>query len=225
MHEAPGRSPSATAPADQSKHRVIRFADHKLVPWKNGLGVTRELALESRADGGWLWRISIATVERSGPFSDFAGFDRHLMLLSGGEMSLAFAPEAEPAFTRSLRLLEPIAFDGAWPCVSTVEGAPLTDFNLVTAQGHAAGRMEVRAVDGAVQLGGSGVRVFYAVRGTLTVERASPSKQAGSGPVAVVLAEGDALRVDDAQGSWSGRAVGERSLLCCVTVSVTCESV
>ena len=197
--------------------RVIRHTDHTLVPWKNGLGTTRELAVESSADGGWLWRISIATVERSGPFSDFSGFDRHLMLLSGGGMNLEFAPKAKDAFTRSLRLHEPVSFDGAWPCVSTVEGAPLTDFNLMTAQGSAVGSMKVRAINGVSQLDTIGmciVRVFYAVRGSVIIEGSSPGEEAGSS--SFELGEGDALRID-AQG-WSGRASGESALLCCVVV-------
>ena len=60
---------------------VIRFDDHELVPWKNGLGMTREVANARRSDGTMLWRISLATVDRDGPFSDFDGYKRIIMML------------------------------------------------------------------------------------------------------------------------------------------------
>ena len=58
----------------------IRWDDHELVPWKNGLGMTREVANASGADSVMIWRISLATVDRDGPFSDFTGYKRIIMM-------------------------------------------------------------------------------------------------------------------------------------------------
>ena len=45
---------------------IIRFAELKPEPWRNGGGVTRELASHPKAasaqDGAWDWRVSIADV-------------------------------------------------------------------------------------------------------------------------------------------------------------------
>ena len=35
---------------------VIRWDDHQLVPWKNGKGMTREVANDHDGDGRMLWR-------------------------------------------------------------------------------------------------------------------------------------------------------------------------
>ena len=55
--------------------RRVLLSDVKASPWKNGGGVTREIAKGAAAgpDDDWGWRISIAEVERDGPFSTFPG--------------------------------------------------------------------------------------------------------------------------------------------------------
>ena len=57
--------------------------------WKNGGGVTEELAIHERS-GSWLWRLSLAEVNASGPFSNFAGFRRNIMVVGGRGMVLTF---------------------------------------------------------------------------------------------------------------------------------------
>ena len=71
--------------------RVLRPADYKRMPWKNGGGMTTELAVyPSDAGDAFDWRISIADIETSGPFSTFAGYDRVIGLLEGIGMELRF---------------------------------------------------------------------------------------------------------------------------------------
>ena len=57
------------------------------MPWKNGGGVTTEI-WASPPSGIFDWRVSIATVNADGPFSTFAGYERHIMTLSGEGMVL-----------------------------------------------------------------------------------------------------------------------------------------
>ncbi|MBS0193963.1 MAG: HutD family protein [Proteobacteria bacterium] len=79
--------------------RSIPANEYRRVRWRNGGGWTREIAsgrmpVESVATsmptGDWDWRLSIAEIERDGPFSEFAGCDRVLVLLSGNGMRLNF---------------------------------------------------------------------------------------------------------------------------------------
>ena len=58
--------------------------------WKNGLGWTREALRWPEEGEDWDWRISIAEVDKSGPFSSFPGVERELVLLSGEGMRLSF---------------------------------------------------------------------------------------------------------------------------------------
>ena len=51
---------------------IIRRRDYHAAPWRNGGGVTFEIAREPQGEGAFEWRLSLAQVDRTGPFSDFA---------------------------------------------------------------------------------------------------------------------------------------------------------
>jgi hypothetical protein len=71
-------------------HRVLTTADYRQTPWKNGGGRTTLLALHPPAAdfARFAWRASVADVATDGPFSEFAGVDRTLVLLRGAGMRL-----------------------------------------------------------------------------------------------------------------------------------------
>lgn len=73
-------------------HR-IPFAAQRVMPWKNGGGSTREVAIapSASAPAGFTWRVSVASVAADGPFSAFPGVDRSLWLLRGNGMVLDVA--------------------------------------------------------------------------------------------------------------------------------------
>jgi environmental stress-induced protein Ves len=58
--------------------------------WKNGLGWTREILRSPATGDAWDWRVSIAEVDKDGPFSAFPDCDRELVLLAGEGMRLHF---------------------------------------------------------------------------------------------------------------------------------------
>ncbi len=76
--------------------RVLWAAGYVEQPWKNGGGVTREIALGPTGAGlaNFDWRVSLADVSEFGPFSTFPGVDRTLTVLDG-QLRLAFG-EAAP---------------------------------------------------------------------------------------------------------------------------------
>ncbi len=106
--------------------------DYANQPWKNGKGTTKEIA--RGAGDPFPWRLSWAGVPESGPFSNFAGYDRSLTLISGGPMSLSHEGKAP----RLLAKLQPHLFKGEAATDATVE-SPAEDFNLFTLRGHAKG--------------------------------------------------------------------------------------
>jgi environmental stress-induced protein Ves len=68
---------------------IVRLADQPITAWKNGAGQTRELLSEPLLTvGGFAWRISVATIATSGPFSCFPGVDRSFLKLGGGSLQL-----------------------------------------------------------------------------------------------------------------------------------------
>jgi environmental stress-induced protein Ves len=122
----------------------LRAADYRAMPWKNGQGMTREIAREP-ADGEFLWRLSIAEVAASGDFSLFPGYDRTITLIEGAGMRLAF--EEAPA-QAILARFEPFDFSGDWHCRCSLVAGPVRDFNLMVDRRRARGRTEVLRLDG-----------------------------------------------------------------------------
>jgi environmental stress-induced protein Ves len=106
--------------------------DAREVPWKNGRGVTRELAIwpedASFEHGDFEWRISTSGVDAAGPFSTFAGFERLLVVTRGDGILLAHGDEAPRA---RLRPLEPYRFAGGWPTTCELVRGPIADFNVI----------------------------------------------------------------------------------------------
>jgi environmental stress-induced protein Ves len=121
--------------------RLIRPAEYRVMQWKNGGGVTTEIYV-SPPSGAFDWRVSIATVNADGPFSVFAGYERHIMTLSGQGMVL----DIEGCGKFTLEPLQPFSFSGdARVHGSLLEGAVL-DFNLMVRRDFGHGTL--RVVDG-----------------------------------------------------------------------------
>ena len=113
---------------------VRRAADHPRLPWRNGGGFTAELASsppDAAADADFDWRVSLAEVAQSGPFSSFPGVERVITLLDGPGMTLE-----TPEGSHRLVAFEPFVFDGAWPVRCEVS-APTRDLNVMTLRGRA----------------------------------------------------------------------------------------
>lgn len=103
------------------------------IPWKNGKGTTNELAIsDSGTVDDFDWRLSIADVVEDGPFSDFSGYQRNLLLIKGKGIHL----QHDQQKTNQLdQLLDMATFDGANQTTGKLIAGPVTDFNLITRQG------------------------------------------------------------------------------------------
>lgn len=73
--------------------RIIRWDSLTQVAWKNGGGVAANIAMEPSmaSHDDFEWWVNVATISRSGPFSDFPGVDRDFRVLDGGSVELAVA--------------------------------------------------------------------------------------------------------------------------------------
>jgi hypothetical protein len=132
----------AARPLTQPAARVVRGATLKAAPWKNGGGVTREIAAYPVGASleNFVWRVSVADVERSGPFSPFPGIDRKLVLLSGVGMHLAQARGATHA------LMQPLAvasFDGEAALDAQLIDGATRDFNLMVRRERAHATLDI----------------------------------------------------------------------------------
>lgn len=119
---------------------IIRRASFKASPWKNGGGITHEVARMPKDADAYRWRVSVAQIDQSGPFSDFSGFRRKMALLQGAGLELKFGDGQQLTLARPGDLAE---FDGALPVQCNLLDGPCTDFNLIVAnQAQVSARIE-----------------------------------------------------------------------------------
>ena len=113
---------------------IIRFAQIRPEPWRNGGGVTRELASHPKAassqDGAWDWRVSIADVAKAGDFSTFPGMERVLTVIDGELMLLTVDGEEHP-----LEKYRPFRFSGEADSASTLPTGDIRDLNVIARTG------------------------------------------------------------------------------------------
>jgi len=129
--------------------RILRAAAYRAVPWKNGLGTTREILKHPAGTADFITRLSIAEVTQSGAFSTFPGTDRIIMLLDGGGFELAFADGRTHALTTRH---VPFLFDGGVPASCMVAGGASQDLNLMVRRDAATAECEVLDVAGRLAL-------------------------------------------------------------------------
>lgn len=109
---------------------IVRRCSFKASPWKNGGGITHEAARRPLDGDRFRWRVSVAEVGQSGPFSDFAGYRRTMVLLRGSGLELRFGD----GLRLDLRQVgDMVEFDGALPAECRLVEGPCTDFNLMVA--------------------------------------------------------------------------------------------
>lgn len=105
--------------------RIVRLNEIEPRPWKNGGGLTWEIAAGENVPPEW--RLSVALIDRSGRFSDYAGYDRTILGISGGPVQLEIDGERA-----DLRHGEPIAFRGEAVAAGILCGPAARDLNVMT---------------------------------------------------------------------------------------------
>lgn len=139
----------------------MRFSAYTIppVPWKNGGGVTRELAQQQR-DGETRWRLSLADISRDGPFSAFTGLARIHCIVEGQGHVLTGDGNRLAA-----RPLQPLAFDGGLSLDCHLREGPCTAFNLIYNPRFIAAKANVHQSG---ELHGSGAtQVLYVAAGKI----------------------------------------------------------
>lgn len=169
----------------------LKAADQRVMPWKNGLGSTTEIAVSPRDAGvdAFEWRVSAAVVAADGPFSGFAGVDRTLSILSGEGLRLFVGNAQGVTLTQETA---PFSFAADVPTTADLLGGRITDLNVMTRRGTWRHSVERLVVDGELSVSASAaVTLFYSPGGGVRVAGEGGDKDLGAG---------DAVRVDP--GHW-----------------------
>ena len=118
--------------------QIIRKSSFTAARWKNGGGVTHEAIRVPASGDSFRWRVSVAHIDASGPFSDFAAYNRKMVLLRGSGLALKFAGGEKKLLRHIGEMAE---FDGAVPTYCELLGGPCVDLNLMVLK---SARAEVR---------------------------------------------------------------------------------
>jgi environmental stress-induced protein Ves len=170
--------------------KVVRASKCRTTAWKNGGGSTTEIAVAPLGASldDFDWRVSMARVACDGPFSEFAGIDRTLVILKGGGLTLAIGDAAPVALDSNS---EPVHFPGDTPTSARLLAGEIIDLNVMTRRGRFEHRL--RRIREPARCDFEGYDVALAIACGGAVELSLPHEK-------IALAEGDAailMRVDD----------------------------
>jgi uncharacterized protein len=166
---------------------IIRTSDLAVTRWKNGGGQARELAAYPSDSGydDFRWRVSIADIECDGPFSDYPGIDRTIVLLDGAGMLLRSGPIGTLLHTLDEKY-KPFDFVGEEKIEATlIDGAAL-DFNLLVRRHFARGSVAVWNGPASFDVPNA-TRLIFVAKGEVALNDASAAK--------IALRGGDAVRL------------------------------
>ncbi|WP_328325544.1 MULTISPECIES: HutD/Ves family protein [unclassified Streptomyces] len=109
--------------------RILRAAGRAAAPWKNGGGVTREIAAGPEGAGmdTFAWRVSLADVGADGPFSVFPEVTRVLTVVDGAGMELT----AGGVPLRADKRFVPHRFAGDAATHGRLLDGPVVNFNVM----------------------------------------------------------------------------------------------
>ena len=120
--------------------RILHSSDYQRMPWKNGGGTTTEIWKAESPAGEMLWRLSIADVASDGPFSEFPGIDRWIMVIEGDGMELSI----DGMGTKRLNgHYDPLFFPGDARTTCRLLGGPIRDFNFMIRRSFGQGLLQV----------------------------------------------------------------------------------
>lgn len=168
--------------------RHLPAASHQRTRWKNDGGWTTELGIEPETgdlNADFDWRVSIADIEKDGPFSLFPGVERDLFLLEGAGMEL----DINGVGQRLDQPLQRVHFSGEARVDCRLIEGPTRDFNvMVRARSIVAYIAASQPLHALAIAGPAGSQwLIYACSGAAAITANAD---------VVLLATGDGLRID-----------------------------
>ena len=139
----------------------ITWESLRATPWKNGGGVTREVAAfpPGSDTSSFTWRLSIADIDAGGPFSSFPGIDRTLVLLAGNGMTLT----QEDGVTYPLpKALDIARFPGEAAISAQLSDGPTRDLNVMVRREHGSAEVRMLTAPADVNITGTTLLLYCA---------------------------------------------------------------
>ena len=126
---------------------IIPLAASPKKSWGAAQGHIREIAAgKLAADGSllptdgqdWDWRLSVASIEKPGDFTPYAGFERTLTLIMGELLELTI-----DGATQGVELYRPLKFAGASATSAALPTGEVLALNLITRTGKVRGNVRI----------------------------------------------------------------------------------
>jgi environmental stress-induced protein Ves len=173
-----------------SRISLLRASSYQRVRWKNDGGWTTEIARDpAAAVDDFRWRVSIADIERDGPFSLFPGVTRDLLLLAGAGIELDI--DDRPP----LRLAERFQrahFEGEARVECRLLAGPTRDFNVMTRRDYVRADVMARPLVDSM--------VIFPEPGAEWLIHVFSGDAAARGTTDIAAATGESLRIDFRDG-------------------------
>ena len=153
----------------------------KTIPWKNGLGHTTELAINSGGNlDNFNWRLSIASVVNDGDFSNFSGYQRNLVLIEGEGLILDHRNGDIDELTN---LLDIAHFDGGSKTHGSLVDGGIKDFNIMTNENSFTAEVNCYVKQHSAHIASLGNKLIFAYSLTNEMNIGHGSKPIASVPV------------------------------------------
>ena len=164
--------------------RLIRQSEMLEGPWRNGMGVSWEIASHKEHGASeFSWRFAKARIDRDVPFSIYPGVDRVFMQISGNGLDLEF--EGGQVLTVHESNV-PHAFACDVPLTCKLRDGPCFDLNLFTARGVYEAQASVIKLSGMETLDLSNIEaVYFALEGSVVLSGQGGAVQLQAGDAAV----------------------------------------
>jgi uncharacterized protein len=197
--------------------RYFPCAAYTSMPWRNGAGVTREIARAPAQDKHFAWRLSLASLQVSGPFSSYAGYQRCVALVDGRGFVLHVAGAgAQRLSARGEHAL----FAGAAEARCELLDGPCTDLSLMV---HDPGtidsvtRLDINA-EQSVTIHKGKLQAFFVLQGAIKCRPLGPLIPATSHGHPFKLNAHDTLLIHGRGRPWAiSRTTGAMAELLLIT--------
>jgi uncharacterized protein len=220
---AGGRATSVRIDAGGNAKIMIEPARHfpratyTSMPWRNGAGITHEIAREPAHGESFTWRLSLASLQASGPFSVYTGYERCVALVDGRGFRLHVAGAGSKILASRG---EHALFAGAADARCELLDGPCTDLSLMVREpGTIDGvRRLLISAEQSVEVPADKWQVLFVLHGVISCRPLGPPIPAASHGDAFRLNVNDTLLMRASTPSWSiDRATNEAAELLVLT--------
>lgn len=155
--------------------KIIRIHEFSEGRWRNGMGVSWDIAAEASGEEGFGWRFATARIEADVPFSIYPSVDRIFTLILGDGLALDFADGSRLCVEKRF-VPHPFACDVSSFC--RLKGGPCMALNLFMRRGQ--WTADAGILSGGAEIAHDGPILLFALEGAAGADGQS-------------LAQGDAV--------------------------------